>query len=330
MARPQPIHKRFQASYNKRGLQPSVGEATPISNTKVEYKQGSGASNHTGQKAAGSAVQAGGVAMQAAGKGTKAVGQTAVRAGAALSSTGVGAIVGAPLAAAGAATTAAGTAVDTSGRFVRVAGKKVRNEAKKRARRERIQAAAKAAKASSKNMRVRATRINTWVFSACAFVWLWVQLPFAILNTMLLAALLAIDGVEQALVIQESDSLLTSAGKIVVNGIVWLVDKATAVPREVGSTIIESVLRVLDMDPTALQFDTLFMITYGLIIGIAAFQFAVLYLVYKLINLEPFGGSGSGLKMIAFLLALIGYCIPLFNLLPWIFVWTFAVWLKPK
>ncbi len=59
-------------------------------------------------------------------------------------------------------------------------------------------------------------------------------------------------------------------------------------------------------------------------------QILVIYFFYKFLGLEPLGGEGSGFKYGTLIIVIIGYLIPLVNLFPWFYVWTFAVWLKPK
>ncbi len=74
----------------------------------------------------------------------------------------------------------------------------------------------------------------------------------------------------------------------------------------------------------------LFTIFYLMFLGFVIFQLFLIYMLYKFLGLEPLGGEGSGFKYGALIMVFIGYSIPLLNLLPWFYVWTFAVWLKPK
>lgn len=45
---------------------------------------------------------------------------------------------------------------------------------------------------------------------------------------------------------------------------------------------------------------------------------------------NAFGGQKAGLKLMCFVLALIGYFIPILNLLPWFFPWAWVVMRHPK
>jgi|GEM_PF-2402145 len=74
----------------------------------------------------------------------------------------------------------------------------------------------------------------------------------------------------------------------------------------------------------------LFSVFYIFFIGLAMIQILVIYFFYKFLGLEPLGGEGSGFKYGTLIIVIIGYLIPLVNLFPWFYVWTFAVWLKPK
>ncbi len=53
-------------------------------------------------------------------------------------------------------------------------------------------------------------------------------------------------------------------------------------------------------------------------------------LIYQITLTPSLFGDGSTWKVTAVILAIFGYFTPFLNLIPWFFVWTFAVWLYPR
>ncbi|MCA9360426.1 hypothetical protein H6785_02650 [Candidatus Nomurabacteria bacterium] len=170
--------------------------------------------------------------------------------------------------------------------------------------------------------KAKAGRVTMWIWSVGTYCWLWVQLPIAIISVICfsLAVLIANE--------------LNSTGVTVVSTI-WDALKVVApganILSAIGTYLIPTVLEgygIVAEDITI--FEPLFLITYLFIIAFAIFQLIIIYMVYKLISLEPLGGKAAGFKISMFILAFVGYCIPLLNILPWYMVWTGVVWLKPK
>ncbi|MEZ4103882.1 MAG: hypothetical protein R3B60_01195 [Candidatus Paceibacterota bacterium] len=75
---------------------------------------------------------------------------------------------------------------------------------------------------------------------------------------------------------------------------------------------------------------SIFFIPHLLLLGINMIIMFSLFVFYKKNNIESLGGSHAGAKYGAFLLAIIGYSIPLFNLAPWLLVWTTVVAKYPR
>lgn len=62
----------------------------------------------------------------------------------------------------------------------------------------------------------------------------------------------------------------------------------------------------------------------------AILQYLLLMLIYSLGGINPMFGKGGGIKTSAFILGLVGYALPIFNLVPWIMIWMIAVAKYPE
>jgi hypothetical protein len=74
----------------------------------------------------------------------------------------------------------------------------------------------------------------------------------------------------------------------------------------------------------------LFMLMYGLslIFGIISISFALLLCTIS--GLKPISGEKSGLKQGMVILSVIGYSLPLFNIIPWFGLLLLAIWKYPR
>ena len=155
--------------------------------------------------------------------------------------------------------------------------------------------------------RVRATSINIGILAAGISSWLAFQIPFALLNISSLGLAGAIDFVNQAVQVGESSNfLLRLAGSVWNSAVQFVADIGTFFP------------------------NTIFQITFIIIFAYGIFQLLIMYFLYTMARLNPIFGEGGGLKFGMFLLAFIGYSLPILNLFPWFLVWAVAVWLYPK
>ena len=156
--------------------------------------------------------------------------------------------------------------------------------------------------------RARATAINVSAFSWGSFLYLFFQLPFAILG-------------------------IVAFGVASVFG-----DEVAAAGSEEGfwAGLASSAIRTLNSITSLVGVDfaeiagAVFAVSYVLIIAIGVITLFLLYLQYTLGMLKPLSGEAVGLKYSALLLAVIGYSVPMANILPWAMVWMIAVWLYPR
>lgn len=151
--------------------------------------------------------------------------------------------------------------------------------------------------------RIKATQIIVSSSSWIGYLWLTIQLPFAILSLITLGIVAAVDS-------------LGGGGFFswVIGGVL---------------TGINAITSVFGVDFTKISFNV-FLILQISILAISMFSVFTLYVLFKIRDLEPFFGKGASFKIVMFLLIIIGCSMPLLNLFPFIFLWLFAVWWKPK
>lgn len=148
-----------------------------------------------------------------------------------------------------------------------------------------------------------ATRISVASFSWIIYLWLMVQLPFAILSIITLGIVGAIDS-------------LGGGGFFswVIGGIIEGVNAVTS-------------LFGVDFVKIAL---TLFMVFQVIILALGLICILIMYFQYIIGGINPIFGKSSSAKVGALILTIIGYCMPILNLFPFIFFWMFVVWWKPR
>ncbi len=162
--------------------------------------------------------------------------------------------------------------------------------------------------------RAKATQVNIMAFAWMTKLWLFFQIPLAIISIVVLGVVGFIDNVITHNPNEEAGWFSRSVSWVVSNisrGALAIIERATGI----------------GLADIALP---LYMIAFVLILGIGALSLLALYLQYTLSLLKPFSGEGAGLKIGLFLLAIIGYATPFANLLPWAFLWMFAVWRYPR
>jgi hypothetical protein len=170
----------------------------------------------------------------------------------------------------------------------------------------------KPSKVKTNLARTRAFAVNIGIWSWATFSWLFFQLPMAILSLLFLGAAAALDMIT---IVEEDDGLLVSIGKRFVGAF---------------ADIAEATLELIGVNATLLHPANFFGLTYLIIICFGIFMLLTIFIIYKLSLLKPLSGQGAGIKKGGFILALIGYSIPILNLFPWFIPWTFAVLYKPK
>ena len=327
-----PINEQFNESYNEKGLQPSFGSVSPIRNVKVERRidtpQDKSTDNNS-TRVRQMTKKNTGYTTELTGKAINQAGKFTMQAGSNLSRTGAGAVAGIPLIAAGAAMRVGGKTAATIGK----------NRRKGRGLDDSLEGLedlleemdgstegledllggiddSPARKSAFRKLRrilkkIQVTRVNISILYWATPLYLTVQLPFAIMG--IIAFTLA----------GTFSNLFT-----VKDGSSWY-EKLFA---EIGEKLFETLNRILGgagLDLAQMSGNIL-MLFMGVVFATGLISLMAAFLIYTLNFISALSGEHAGLKMGLFLLAIIGYFIPLVNLFPWILLWMIAVWKYPK
>ncbi len=159
--------------------------------------------------------------------------------------------------------------------------------------------------AASVALRARASAVNLSAVSWGTTVWLFVQLPFAILGMIGFGVTAAVDGL-----LSGEGGFLAWVGKKVVQGI-------DLVAGLFGTGLADAAIG-------------LFFLSQMVILAVFILSALALTVQYLLAGMRPLSGAGAGFKIGALLLCCVGYQIPLLNMFPFIIIWMIAVWLFPR
>ncbi len=171
---------------------------------------------------------------------------------------------------------------------------------------------------------IRAANTNIGIWSWGTYSWAFFQLPFALLSLAFFGLAGAVDYLTKLIETARAENkLIDIAGagvEVIGSGLSFLNYLITSVTGYNLGNIITNLTDPLNY----------FLVTYAILLAYGLFTLIAIYLIYTIRFLKPLSGKGGGLKMGMFLLALIGYSVPILNLFPWFFPWTFAVLWKPK
>jgi hypothetical protein len=280
-----------EQAYAGAGLQPSVGERATMAFDNARQI------GNNGTRVTGVALRRGGKRMQRS--GTKMM-----RTGAALSRSGVGALVGVPLMAAGAAVRGAGNVNTTAGRNLTNQSQTTKNLLRSKGLR--------GAKKDIKK-RVAATRVNLSVLSMAMPIWFTLQLPLALGAI----AALVLAGAGQSAI----DAVFSNP----VTGFLYTLFDSVTNGVEYVTGVNLNVLEQAQQAPVAI-FGALQMLVFFIGLFILGFMSTM----YTFSGVRCFFGEHAALKSGLFIFALLGYLMPILNLLPWFVLWGIAVWRYPK
>lgn len=178
-------------------------------------------------------------------------------------------------------------------------------------------------KAKKRLARLKAKGLNKAILSAGLFLWSIFQIPLALLGTILFLTAATVDGlVASASTIEPDDGFFTIIGKKVAGAVVDAAGGVLSyVNKFIGDTLGVDLFKVVEGFYGAV---------YVLLMGYAIILLLTIYIVYKISFLRPLSGEKAGLKIGVFILAVVGYSVPILNLLPWFVAWTFVVGRYPK
>ena len=280
-----------ERAYAGAGLQPSVGERPTMA-------------FDTARQLGNNATRVTGVSLRKGGKGMQKTGTKMMRAGSTMSRSGLGAVVGVPLMAAGAAVRGAGS-INTA------AGKNLTNQAQSTKRLLR----ATGLRETKKNIKkhVAATRVNMSVLSIATPIWFTIQLPLAVGAV----AALVLAGAGSAAI----DSLLNNS----VTGFLYGLFDTITNGVEYVTGVNLNVLEQAQQGPVAI-FGALNLMVF--LMGL--FILGLMTVLYTSSGVRCFFGEHAALKSGLFIFAMLGYLMPVLNILPWFVLWGVAVWRYPK
>lgn len=278
-------------AYAGAGLQPSVGERATIAYEKSK-------------QFGNTATRVTSIGLRKGGKGMQRSGNKMIKTGAALSRTGAGAAIGVPMMAAGAVMRGAGVGNSNSGKRM----SRGATEGKKLLRVRGI----KDIRKNIKGM-VSATRVNMTTLSFATPIWFSIQLPIALMAIMALGLAGAGEGVVNTLMEGKFTSIIYG----IYDGATNVVEGVTGI----NLNIIENWTGFSNV-----LFGGLTMVVF--FIGI--FTLGFMAAMYTLSGVHCFMGKHAVLKSGTFIFALLGYLMPVLNILPWFMLWGIVVWRYPK
>jgi len=161
--------------------------------------------------------------------------------------------------------------------------------------------------------RVRVTTANTWIGAWAMFWYLTFQLPLAVISAA---------GLGMAYVVYVSIQSMPGS-RFLLPMIEGIVESTSSF----AGAVIEWALSLfgIDFDPILL-----FITPFALVFLLGLFQLILTWFLYSILGIKSLSGKAGGIKGLMFVLAGIGYAIPILNLFPLIFLWMAVVWIHPK
>ncbi len=153
--------------------------------------------------------------------------------------------------------------------------------------------------------RTKASAVNIAALSWGIPIWLFVQLPFALISLICLGVVAGIETVT-------ADS----------GGFIGWVTSQVA-------TAVDTVLKLIGVDLANIALG-LFGASYIITLATGLVTILILGFQYKLGLLNPIFGTGSTLKITALIIAIVGLGLPVLNLIPFVILWMVAVWFFPR
>ena len=161
--------------------------------------------------------------------------------------------------------------------------------------------------------RVRVTSANVWIASWAMFWYLTFQLPMA-----------AISAAGLGIVYAVYESITTNAAGRFLLPVIESIVKSTSNELE---ALLKWALKLfgINFDPILL-----FITPFALVFLLGLFQLILTWFVYSAMRINSLSGKAGGIKGFMFILAGVGYAIPILNMFPLIFLWMAVVWIYPK
>lgn len=145
--------------------------------------------------------------------------------------------------------------------------------------------------------------ITRSIFWWSGYTWVFVQLPIAVLGTIVFAIIGGLSAVGAAAESNFITSLVKSAAESI----------ASLLGFNIGPML-----------------EAFFFITYILVLMIGLFTILLIFIQHSMAFNRPLSGNNAGLKIGALILAFIGYATPIVNILPWALPWVLAIGKYPR
>lgn len=166
------------------------------------------------------------------------------------------------------------------------------------------------AKANAVNMGILSWGLPSYIF----------QLLFATLSLVFLSLAGLLESVTSTLT-PDPD------GNYIVNIVKSL---AAATFKLVGDAALAIVKAMTGIDLALFSPKNVFMVTHTIVFMFGVAVLLTMYFIYTFSLLKPLSGKKEGAKYGALLVCMIGYSLPILNLVPWFLVWLLIVWRYPK
>ena len=163
--------------------------------------------------------------------------------------------------------------------------------------------------------KVKVSTANAWIGGWAMFWYLTFQLPLAVISAAALGITYAV--YQRLSEVDISDGVFT-----------FVVSKLVSITANTGSEIIRRIAEIvfnIDFDPSLL-----FITPFALIFLLGLMQLIISWFIYSSLGIKSLSGKAAGAKGITFMLAGVGYAIPVLNMFPLIFIWMIVVWVHPK
>jgi hypothetical protein len=161
--------------------------------------------------------------------------------------------------------------------------------------------------------RLKVSAINVWVGGWATYWYLAFQLPIALVSVTALGMSYAVyDRISAVLGERFTDAALKT-----------LIESGAAI-----SALIEYVAKIIfgfSFDPMLL-----FVTPFALVFILGLLQLILTWFIYHIAGIKSLSGEAGGIKNLMFVLAGVGYALPILNLFPLIFLWMIVVWRYPK
>ena len=163
----------------------------------------------------------------------------------------------------------------------------------------------------------RSVTLSIWSWGF--FIWMWFQVPITIMSIVFMAMTEAIYQFSISLEPTVADGMVVAVGKKILD-----------ISLDVTAWFAGKIFEVFNIDIELLNPANVFMLTHILLVFVGWGMLLTMGIIYTMTGQKAFSGQGASGKNAMFILAFIGYALPIFNILPLFFFWTLMVLKNPR